>query len=246
MGTPGKVAIGDNVCIGRELNIMGTGWPGTSFTIGNNVNIAMQVLISGGGHMLGKDQGFAVDSTPITIEDHAVIFARASIIKANIGRGAVVLPGAVVTKDVPPFTIVGGVPARKVGMREPQEDPTYRLIWKWRFHSDARTMTASRKENRTLIPLLLGLFEGSLPLVLGGDLRLSLFVILIFLGLSMIMLLGKLGLARKTVVFVLGGALIINPKKFFMAEGEFWLPTLEGFHYRSSVCWTWQSSPCCA
>lgn len=134
LGIPGRVTIGDNVCIGRHFYLAGTGWPETGLTIGNNVNIAMNVFVILAGHKIGPHEGFAMDGGPITIEDHAVIFARASIIKANIGRAAVVLPGAVVTSDVPPFTIVGGVPARKVGMREPMEDPTYRLDWTWRFH----------------------------------------------------------------------------------------------------------------
>lgn len=133
-GVPGKVTIGDNVCIGRHFYLAGTGYPGTELTIGNNVNIAMQVFIAQAGHKIGPHEGFIMDAAPLVIEDHAVIFARASIIKANIGRGAVVLPGALVTSDVPSFTIVGGVPARKVGMREPQEDPSYRLDWIWRFH----------------------------------------------------------------------------------------------------------------
>jgi acetyltransferase-like isoleucine patch superfamily enzyme len=56
------------------------------------------------------------------------------IIMCTVGRGAVVLPGSVVTKDVKPFEIVGGVPARTVGARQPPQDPAYRLKWKWRFH----------------------------------------------------------------------------------------------------------------
>ena len=134
VGVPGRVTIGNNVCIGRHFFLGGTGWLETGLTIGNNVDIAMHVFIILAGHKIGPHEGFAMDGCPITIEDHAVIFARTTIIKSNIGRGAVVLPGAVVTKDVPPFTIVGGVPARKVGMREPQEDPSYRLDWTWRFH----------------------------------------------------------------------------------------------------------------
>lgn len=134
-GVPGRgVTIGDHVCIGRQCYLAGIGFAGGELTIGNNVNIAMQTLIATGGHNIGTRKSFAMINRPVVIEDHAVVFARAMIILCNIGRGAVVLPGAVVTSDVPPFAIVDGVPAKVVGQREPAEDPDYRLDWRWRFH----------------------------------------------------------------------------------------------------------------
>ncbi len=55
---------------------------------------------------------------PITIEDHAWIATDAMILKGvTIGRGAVVAAGAVVVKDVRPFSVVGGNPAREFGTR---------------------------------------------------------------------------------------------------------------------------------
>lgn len=52
-------------------------------------------------------------SAPIHIGNHVWIGARATILKGvTIGDGAVVAAGAVVNKDVPPNTLVGGVPAR--------------------------------------------------------------------------------------------------------------------------------------
>ncbi|WP_243367298.1 acyltransferase [Fundidesulfovibrio soli] len=134
-GVPGPgVSIGDNTCIGADLFLAGVGYPGGGLTIGNNVNIAMQVFIGVGGHKIGCAEGFAMQMRPVVIEDHAVIYARSMVIMCRIGRGAVVLPGAVVVKDVEPFTIVGGVPAEPLGKREPQEDPNYLLNWRWRFH----------------------------------------------------------------------------------------------------------------
>jgi len=134
-GVPGPaMVIGDNTCVGADAFLAGIGYPGGNITIGNNVNIAMQVFIAVGGHKIGTQEGFAMHTRPVVIEDHAVIFARAMVIMANIGRGAVVMPGSVVVKDVEPFTIVGGVPARPMGKREPQQDPNYVLNWRWRFH----------------------------------------------------------------------------------------------------------------
>ena len=130
------VVVGDNVCIGMDMFLAGPGLDGENarLIIGDNVNIAMYVHILTGGHTLAPDSSFEARFTPTIIEDHAVIFARSTIVMCKIGRGAVVLPGSVVVKDVPPFAIVGGAPAKIVGMREPQQDPSYLLDWHWRFH----------------------------------------------------------------------------------------------------------------
>jgi acetyltransferase-like isoleucine patch superfamily enzyme len=54
-------------------------------------------------------------TAPVTIGDHVWLGTRAIILKGvTIGDGALVAAGAVVTKDVPPKTLVGGVPARVI------------------------------------------------------------------------------------------------------------------------------------
>jgi acetyltransferase-like isoleucine patch superfamily enzyme len=56
-----------------------------------------------------------IDASPIRIDDDAWIGAKSTILKGvTIGRGAIVAAGSVVTHDVPPFTLVGGNPARAI------------------------------------------------------------------------------------------------------------------------------------
>lgn len=80
-------------------------------TIGNNVSIAGEVRIYTMEHDVDSPD-FAEVGAPVTIEDYAVIGTRVTILPGvTIGKGAVVASGAVVTKNVPPYTVVGGVPA---------------------------------------------------------------------------------------------------------------------------------------
>ncbi len=76
--------------------------------IGNDVDIK-----DNDGHdLMGSNKPA---SLPIVIEDHVWIGARVTVLKGvTIGEGAVVAAGAVVTKDVPPHTMVAGVPAKVV------------------------------------------------------------------------------------------------------------------------------------
>ncbi len=82
--------------------------------IGNQVFIGDDVAIrdSDGHEVVGSNKPM---SSPIVIEDHVWIGARVTIVKGvTIGEGAIVAAGAVVAKDVPPHTMVAGVPAKVV------------------------------------------------------------------------------------------------------------------------------------
>jgi len=94
--------------------------------IGENVSISPEVAILTAFHPLDDPQ-FLVETRPVTIEDHVWIGTRATILPGvRLGRGCVVAAGAVVTRDVPPLAIVGGVPARRIGTR-PEHATAYVL-----------------------------------------------------------------------------------------------------------------------
>jgi acetyltransferase-like isoleucine patch superfamily enzyme len=95
-----------------------------NITIGEGSVIGNQAILDGRmGLTIGlqhdfRSPDFADDGGPVTVGDYAWISCRAVILPGvTIGEGAVVAAGAVVTKDVPPYTVVGGVPARFVAER---------------------------------------------------------------------------------------------------------------------------------
>ncbi len=91
---------------------------GGKLTIGNNVDIAQDTNLWTLEHDV-NDDAHKDSGGDIIIEDYAWIASRVTILpNVRIGRGAVVATGAVVTKDIPPMGIAGGVPAKIIGMRK--------------------------------------------------------------------------------------------------------------------------------
>lgn len=122
-----RIRIGDNCVINSRVMLDGRG---AEISIGNNVDVAPYVQIWTREHD-PRSPTHAGQSGPVSIGDHVWLAANAIILPGvKIGEGAVVGVGAIVTKDVPPWTIVAGNPARPIGERPPVAD--YRLsysIW---------------------------------------------------------------------------------------------------------------------
>jgi acetyltransferase-like isoleucine patch superfamily enzyme len=92
-------------------------------TIGNNVRIAPEVLIIDSDYHSVQDHFAVGKKCPIVIEDDVWLASRSMILKGvRVGKGAVVAAGAVVTKDVPPYSVVAGVPAKVIQyLKNPEE-----------------------------------------------------------------------------------------------------------------------------
>lgn len=110
---PGSFSIGDYSHINPSCIIDYRG----GIEIGSGVSISHRVMLISGGHDV-QASNFCEEHGKISIGNHVWIGAGATILKGvEIGDGAVVAAGAVVTRNVEPFTIVGGVPAKKIGER---------------------------------------------------------------------------------------------------------------------------------
>jgi acetyltransferase-like isoleucine patch superfamily enzyme len=108
-----RISIGDHSVVNRRCYLDGRG----GLTIGANVNISPESYLLTFTHDLGDPQ-FGTIGGEVIIGDHAWLGARAMVMPGvNLGEGCVVGAGAVVTKNIDPYTIVAGVPARKVGER---------------------------------------------------------------------------------------------------------------------------------
>ena len=100
--------------------------------IGKNVTLATEVMIWTLHHDY-NDVHFMVKGGMTTIEDFVWIGSRSIILPGvTIGEGAIVAAGAVVTKDVLPYTVVGGIPAKQIALRE-KKDYDY-TPGKYRLH----------------------------------------------------------------------------------------------------------------
>ncbi|WP_419767381.1 acyltransferase [Arcobacter sp.] len=115
---PSQITIGSNVSINRGCSF----YPGykikeATITIGDNVAVGPEVTFFAAGHDVNdiklKDTG-----APIIVENNVWIGGRSIILQGvTIGEGAIVAAGSVVAKNVEPYTIVGGIPAKFIKKR---------------------------------------------------------------------------------------------------------------------------------
>lgn len=135
--TYATIHIGNRVYIGRGAAMSAK----VCIRIGDDVMFGPGVCIMAGDHntelrgvpMARLEKKRSGDDLPVVIDNDVWIGARVTILKGvRIGSGAVVAAGSVVTRDVPPFSIVAGVPARVLRYRGTQAEidehlRTYRI-----------------------------------------------------------------------------------------------------------------------
>lgn len=112
-----EISIGDDSGIGLNARIQGP------LTIGKGVMMGPDVLIYTRNHEISRTDIYMIEqgdteASPVIIEDDVWIGARVVILPGvTIGKGAVVASGAVVSKSIKPYDIVGGVPAKVIKNR---------------------------------------------------------------------------------------------------------------------------------
>lgn len=118
-----NVHLGDNVIIGRGATLMAAE---SRIIIGNKVMFGPEVMLIAGNHntsIAGKAMADVKHKRPeddqdIVLEDDVWVGARATILKGVIvRRGAIIGAGSVVTREVPPYAVVAGNPAKIIRFR---------------------------------------------------------------------------------------------------------------------------------
>lgn len=124
---PEGIVIGEHTTIGDSAFLDGR----DGLTIGDSVNLGSHVRVWTRQHDIDAPD-FAEVGAPVVIGDHAYLGSGCTVLPGvTIGAGGVVGAGSVVTRDVAPYTLVAGAPARFV--RERPGPMSYRLGYAKRF-----------------------------------------------------------------------------------------------------------------
>lgn len=122
------IEVGNDVFIGPGATLSATE---SGIVFGNKIMLGPNVTIMGGDHnttqighyMYDVEEKLPENDVPIIVEDDVWIGAGVIILKGvRIGNGSIVAAGALVIKDVPPYSIVGGVPTKVLKMRFTEEE----------------------------------------------------------------------------------------------------------------------------
>ena len=125
--SPRRLKVGSGSSVGWHSLLDARG----GISIGKNVTVASYSRLITGSHDI-NDPMFHAEFKPIVIEDYVWRCTGVTILQGvTIGRGAVVAAGAVVMKDVPPMTVVGGVPAKIIKERETEPIFIDDMKWSW-------------------------------------------------------------------------------------------------------------------
>ena len=117
---PNKMKLGNHCHINRDCLIDARG----TLVINDNVSISHRVVITTGSHDY-RSPHFDFVRTTIKIDEYVWVGINATIVgNVHVGKGAIICAGAVVTKDVPPYSVVAGVPAKVIGERPRNQDYT--------------------------------------------------------------------------------------------------------------------------
>lgn len=113
-----KVRLADRSGIGVNARIYGACSIGRCVMMGEGVTIITRNHRTARTDISMMDQGFEPEQ-PVTIDDDVWIGDRVIILPGvHVGRGSILAAGAVITHDVPPYTLAAGVPARVIRKRE--------------------------------------------------------------------------------------------------------------------------------
>jgi acetyltransferase-like isoleucine patch superfamily enzyme len=126
---PRHIVIGEDTIVGERSSLDGRKQLPNSnggLTIGDHTDIASEVMIWTSQHDI-HDPNFKAIEEKVTIGDYVFIGPRSIILPGvNVGDGAIIGAGSIVTKDVESFSIVVGSPAKKIGERK-NKNPNYIL-----------------------------------------------------------------------------------------------------------------------